>query len=199
MTQPPATCLIILSRGHATSAAASLQFCSMLTVSLSRAGVMQPRLQLLCSPPPCQLLSEITASAPVLQLFGVGPHSCSRPHSRRRQSTPQHRKAGGSTGNLPQTFTSSLGRRLSLSCVFYSLDQGSPNCHYSKKAYYPLLHGWEQLFWDPPACHHRHATLNSLAPVHPFSFSKGDATAPPRFIFASCQASVPVLFCYMTS
>lgn len=93
--------LIIQGRAHATAAAASLQFCSMLTVSLSRAGLMQPWLQLLCNPAPCLLFSEITASAPVLQLCGSGPHSCRRAHSRRRQATPEHREGGGSTGNLP--------------------------------------------------------------------------------------------------
>lgn len=150
--------LIIQGRAHATAIAASLQFCSMLTVSLSKAGVMQPQLQLLCNPAPCLLFSEITASAPVLQLCGSGPHSCSRAHSRRRQTTPEHREGGGSTGNLPQTSHSILFGQMAQPQL-YVLIPASDIIQLSlqQEGVLPLANGWEQLFGDPPARHHRHS------------------------------------------
>lgn len=68
------------------------------------------------------------SSAPVLQLFGSGLHYAADPIqeegrpplSTGRQVTPL------GTDLKPPTRTSSLGRRLSLSWVFYFLDQGCP-------------------------------------------------------------------------
>lgn len=83
------------------------------------------------------------------------PALCGRPHSRRRQATPEHREAGGSTGYQSQTSHSHIlfGQTAQPQLGVLLPGSGMPNCHYCK-VYYPLLNGWEQLFWDPPGCHH---------------------------------------------